>query len=76
MKEGERLGARLELSRTCFEVGKRLLEEGSRHKKLNGTNPIEYLDRARALFEEMNLKHDLNEWYRVAGRNGRRVLNP
>ena len=36
IKEGERLGARPDLSRTYFEVGKRLLEPHSKYKELNG----------------------------------------
>ena len=36
IKTGERIGARLELSRTYFEVGKRLLGPESKHKMLNG----------------------------------------
>ena len=59
--EGERLGARLELSRTYFEVGKRLIEPESRYKDLNGINAHEYLERARIMFEEMDLKWDLDK---------------
>ena len=65
IKEGERLGARLELARTYFEVGKRLLESESRYKKLNGITAEAYLERARVLFEDMNLKWDLDELGRV-----------
>ncbi len=36
IKEGERLGARPDLSRTYMEVGKRLLEPHSKYKELNG----------------------------------------
>ena len=36
IQEGELLGARPDLSRTYFEVGKRLLEPQSKHKELNG----------------------------------------
>ena len=66
IKEGERLGARLELSRTYFEVGKRLLESESQNKKLNGIKAEEYLEKARVLFEEMDLQWDLDELDRVA----------
>jgi class 3 adenylate cyclase/tetratricopeptide (TPR) repeat protein len=64
--EGERLGARLELSRTYFEVGKRLLEPESKHKELNGIKAEKYLDKARILFEEMDLQWDLDELNRLA----------
>ena len=66
IKEGERLGARLELSRTYFQVGKRLLEPGSKYKKLNGIKGEEYLNKARALFDKMNLQWDLDELDRSA----------
>ena len=62
IKEGERLGARPELSRTYFEVGKRLNEMKSEYKELNGINADEYLERARIMFEEMELKRDLEEF--------------
>ena len=65
VSEGERLGARLELSRTYFEVGKRLLESKSKYKKLNGVGAEAYLEKARVLFEEMDLGWDLEELSRV-----------
>ena len=65
IEEGERLGARLELSRAYFEVGKRLLEAGSKHKMLNGIKAQEYLGKARVLFEEMDLQWDLDELDRM-----------
>ncbi len=66
IKEGERLGAGLELSRTYFQVGKRLLEPGSKYEKLNGIKGEEYLKKARVLLEEMNLQWDLDELGRSA----------
>ena len=56
--EGERLGARLELSMAYFEIGKRLLGAESRYKMLDGIEAEAYLERARVLFEEMNLQWD------------------
>ena len=70
MKEGERLGARLELSRTYFEVGKRLIEPESKYQKLNGIKAEEYLKKAKTLFEEMDLQWDLDELDRVSWRQG------
>jgi class 3 adenylate cyclase/predicted ATPase len=61
IKEGERLDARLELSRTYFEVGKRLLETESKYKTLNGITAQAYIDKAKLLFEEMDLQWDLDE---------------
>ena len=61
IKEGEGLGARVELARTYMEVGKRLLEEKSRFHELSGIKAEEYLEKARTLFEEMDLQWDLDE---------------
>jgi hypothetical protein len=49
------------LSRTYFEVGKRLLEPNSKYKELNGITADEYLEKARTLFVEMDLQWDLDE---------------
>jgi hypothetical protein len=65
IKKGEELGARPDLSRTYFEVGKRLLEPDSKHKELNGITAEEYLEKARTLFEEMDLQWDLDELDKV-----------
>jgi len=61
IQEGERLGARPDLSRTYFEVGKRLLEPQSKYKDLNGIEAKGYLEKARVLFEEMGLERDLDD---------------
>lgn len=58
---GERMGARPDLSRTCFEVGKRMLDPGSRYRKLNGIDANGYLEKAVTLFEEMGLERDLED---------------
>ena len=58
IEEGQRLGARLELSMVYYEVGKRLLGAESKYKMLDGIKAEEYLERARALFEEMDLQWD------------------
>jgi len=65
IKEGERLGARLDLSRTYFEVGKHLLESESKYKQLNGIDATGYLEKAEKLFKKMGLEHDLDELERV-----------
>jgi hypothetical protein len=59
--EGIKLGAKLELSRTYFEIGKRLLESKSRYHLLDGISAEVYLDKAKNLFREMDLSWDLNE---------------
>jgi hypothetical protein len=69
IQEGERLGARPELSRTYMEVGKRLLEPDSKYKDLNGIGAEEYLNKARTMFQEMNLQWDLDELERISAAN-------
>ena len=61
IKKGEALGARPDLSRTYFEVGKRLMEPASKYKELNGITAEEYLNKAKTLFIEMDLQWDLDE---------------
>ena len=65
MKLAERLNARPELSRTYFEIGKRLLEKQSKVKELNGVGAVQYLQKAETLFKEMHLQSDLDELLRI-----------
>jgi class 3 adenylate cyclase/tetratricopeptide (TPR) repeat protein len=65
IKEGERLGARPDLSRSYFEVGKRLLEPQGKYRKLNGIDAEGYFEKAEKLFREMGLEHDLDDLERV-----------
>jgi class 3 adenylate cyclase/tetratricopeptide (TPR) repeat protein len=62
---GEHLDARLELSRTYFEIGKHLLENTSRHKILNEITAKDYVKKAGSLFEEMDLRWDLDEMHKL-----------
>ena len=59
--EGQLINSRPELSRTYMEIGKRFLEDKSKYKELNGINAEEYLEKARAMFKEMDLQWDLDE---------------
>ncbi len=52
IEEGEQRGARLELSRAYFEIGKRLLEPESKYKVLNGITAEEYLENVTRIFEK------------------------
>jgi tetratricopeptide (TPR) repeat protein len=65
VQEGERLGARPQLARLYFEVGRCLLEEKGKYMKLGGLKGEEYLEKARALFEEMKMESWLEELGRV-----------
>ena len=61
IQETERLGACPNLARTYMEIGKSFLEEKSKYKELNGIGAEEYLEKARAMFKEMDLQWDLDE---------------
>ena len=50
-----------ELSRTYFEIGKRLSEPNSPYRELNGVSAAEYLNKAKTMFEEMDLQWDLEQ---------------
>jgi hypothetical protein len=63
--EGEHLNARVELSRTCMEIGKRLTDPNSKYKKLNGISAEEYLSKAETIFKEIGLQYDLDEFDRM-----------
>jgi tetratricopeptide (TPR) repeat protein len=69
IKEGERLGARLELSRTYMEVGERLLDPKSKCTELNGLSAMDYLNKAKAMFQDMGLQWDLDELERISAAN-------
>lgn len=55
IRKGERIGVRLELSRTYMEVGRRLLEKESKYTEVNGLKAEDYLDQTRKHFLEMDL---------------------
>jgi class 3 adenylate cyclase len=65
VEPGERLKFRPDLSRTYFEIGKRLSEPNSPYKEMNGITAAEYLSRARTMFEEMDLRWDLEQLERL-----------
>jgi len=60
-------GARPDLSRTYFEVGKRLLDPNSKHEKLNGIDANGYLEKALVLFEEIGLEGEMDDLERLMG---------
>jgi hypothetical protein len=66
IEAGERLRMRPDLSRTYFEIGKRLSEPNSLYKELNGITAAEYLTKAKTMFEEMNLRWDLEQLERLS----------
>jgi len=62
IKAGQKYNCHLELSRTYFEVGKCLRDPKSNETSLMGLSGIEYLFKAKSMFEEMDLQWDLKEY--------------
>ena len=62
IKIGEKLKAKLELSRTYFETGKFLSDPKTNYNELNGHSASHYLEKAKSMFEEMDLQWDLEEY--------------
>jgi tetratricopeptide (TPR) repeat protein len=65
IQEGEHLDARPELSRTYFEVGKRLMEANSKYSSLNGIEAKAFLEKARMMFTDMDFQWDLEQLEKV-----------
>jgi tetratricopeptide (TPR) repeat protein len=61
IEEGQRLGARLELSMVYHEVGNRLLGAESKYQMLDGIKAQEYLERASAMFADMGLRWEADK---------------
>ena len=61
VETGEAFNMKPELSRTYFEIGKRLSEPDSPYQELNGIGAAEYLNKAKTMFEEMDLQWDLEQ---------------
>jgi tetratricopeptide (TPR) repeat protein len=61
IETGEAFNMKPELSRTHFEIGKRLSEPNSPYRELNGISAAEYLNKAKTMFKEMDLQWDLEQ---------------
>jgi hypothetical protein len=61
IREGEGLNARPELSRTYLEVGRRLADEKSRIRRLNGLRAEDYLEKAGRGFTELDMESEESE---------------
>jgi class 3 adenylate cyclase/tetratricopeptide (TPR) repeat protein len=61
VETGESFNMKPELSRTYFEIGKRLSEPDSPYRELSGISAAEYLNKAKTMFEEMDLQWDLEQ---------------
>ncbi|MCK4676658.1 MAG: hypothetical protein KAT48_00875 [Bacteroidales bacterium] len=62
MQTAETNGAKVDLSRIYFELGKYLSDPKTKQKQLNGLSGKDYIEKARAMFEEMDLQWDLEEY--------------
>ena len=62
---GEKLSAQPELARTYMEVGKRLIDEKCRMNQLCGIGADEYLEKARDLFKESEMRSITEELDRM-----------
>ena len=58
---GEGQGALPELAKTYMEIGKYLIEKGSRFDNLNDLQGKDYLKMARRLFQELDMQWGLDE---------------
>ena len=65
IETSEKYNAKLELSRAYFETGKFLSDPKTKRKQLNGLSGNDYLEKARAMFEDMDLKWDLEEYRKL-----------
>lgn len=66
ISEAKKMGSSLELSRTYFEVGKRLFERKSNFSELNKIKRKDYLLKARTAFKAMDLQQDLKDLERFS----------
>lgn len=66
--EGERLGARPELARTYLEVGRRMLATPRTLTSLNELDAGTCIEKARAIFTELDLQWDLERLSRITPR--------
>ena len=53
------------LARTYMEIGNRLKEKKSRFKEIDGIKAEQYLEKAREMFEKMDMQWDLDELERI-----------
>lgn len=65
INEGKRLGALPEKARVMMEIGKGLLEERKKYPEFNGMRAEEYLEKAKSIFEELDLQWDLDELHKI-----------
>jgi class 3 adenylate cyclase/tetratricopeptide (TPR) repeat protein len=69
IKEAERMDSKLYLARIYKDIGSKIFEEKSHYKQLNGMTSQKYLENAREMFHEMDLKWDLDELDKITSDN-------
>lgn len=69
ISNGKEFGARPDLSRAYFEIGKALLEETCKFREWKGLAARDYLKNAKIMFEEIDLRYDLDELDKIASSN-------
>jgi hypothetical protein len=69
ISEGERLGARPQLSRIYAEVGRRLSASSGGSSEPNASRARESLQKAKTMFRELGLYYDLEDLNAVVNRN-------
>ncbi len=57
-----------------MEIGSRLIEKKSKFRELNGIKPEEYMEKARTLFEGLDLQWDLERLDKVTAYGQRPYL--
>jgi hypothetical protein len=65
--EGENLGARPQLARTYAEIGKRIGPIRNVRTGCDTDNPLDSLELAKMMFQELGLHHDLEELNSLTG---------
>ncbi|MEZ5196727.1 MAG: AAA family ATPase [Bacteroidales bacterium] len=69
IQAGEKYNGRLELSRAYFETGKFLSDPKVKYNELNGHPASHYLEKAKTMFNEMDLQWDLEEYGKFVNQN-------
>ncbi|MCF8369970.1 MAG: hypothetical protein K9H64_00005 [Bacteroidales bacterium] len=65
----ENSGAKVELSRAYLELGKFLSNPNTKPKQFNELSGKDYLEKAKALFDEMDLQWDLEEYQKYVAKS-------
>ena len=70
ISEGERVGARPQIARTYAEMGKRLSLVGGESSEPDGNRAQEFIQKAKAMFQELGLSYDLENLNSIISQTG------